>query len=140
VIRDVWLCKLNSAGTGVMKYRCGDCDWANRFSLVAGQHCVNGEQPVFSMDPYGYTFYVYPEVADCWRLSMHWDGLKLDFQDEEETPFTEMMAGAVALFVKAKFAREVEKNVTLSKDYMDEFKGMKPLLHANAKEKSQKKG
>lgn len=96
-------------------------DWSDRFSLVNGKVGVNSGHGCVSIDPHGYTFYVYPEVKDCWVVSANWDGLKLEFQDEEQTPFDEAMTLVVAEYVQAKLAREVNRDVALHNSYMKSY-------------------
>jgi hypothetical protein len=99
--------------------------------MIRGEEPVNDGNCRIAIDPLGYTFFVYPEVTEGWVLSLTWDGLKLDFQDGEETPFTEEAAGAVAEYVKAKIAREVDRDIGLHDSYMRSFQGRTRMAWVN---------
>lgn len=86
-------------------------DWKHRMALVHGVEVVNDRQARFCVDPHGYTFYVYPAVRDCWQVSINWTGIKMDFEEEEETPFDEPLVGCVAEYVKGMIARDVNKDM-----------------------------
>jgi hypothetical protein len=143
VIRDVWLAQIHTDATtgqqSCTRFPTRAWPWEDRFSLVNGKVPVNDGQGVFCIDPQGYTFYVYPEVFDCWMLSIHWDGLKLDFKDAEETPFDEATVGAVAEYVKAKISREVEHDTALHDSYMRTFGMAAQRIYTREREKSQMK-
>jgi hypothetical protein len=111
-------------------------EWSRRFELVHGSVCVNDKQCRYSMDPSGNrTFYIYPMPEnEAWFVSMFWDGTKLEFQDDDQVPFTEATARAVALFVKANAASDVEDDLQKKKDAADEFEKMKPKLYIDDKE------
>lgn len=141
-IRDVFYVKtIDPAPDGynadlpVIRFNCRTYPWAKRFNLVNRYEHVDG-RAIFCADPYGYTFYLYPAPCDGaeWRLSMNWDGLKLDFQDDEQTPFDEQMAGAIAYWVKMHVALEIEEDGEKHKHYKELWMGAKPLLAVHQKE------
>lgn len=117
----------------VERYPTQVIDWERRYELVHNQVAVNGGTGYICVDNQGYTFYAFPEIFDGWGVSIFWDGLKLDFKDDEETPFTEMMADAVHLFVRARISREVNHNLPEYESYMKEFQSRKPALFVDAK-------
>ena len=146
VIRNVFLYKTcTDARTGDAQAVRWDTDpwpWSDRFALVKGTVAVNNNRGRICIDPQGYTGYVYPEVFDCWLMSIHWDGLKLEFQDQDETPFDEATAGAVALFVKAHMKTEVQdrEGLPMFQELMKEFRLQFPILNVREREKMQGKG
>jgi hypothetical protein len=109
-------------------------DWRDRFSLVNGTANVNNGMAKVSIDPYGRTFYIYPEVFDMTLVSVWWDGIKVDFKTAEETPFDEQMAGCCALYVKAFFARSVQKDLNLYESYLNSYKTARRILFSAAEE------
>ena len=75
-------------------------DWGKRFNLINGDECINDGTFYLCLDPESATFLVYPALDANHRLSIFWDGLKLDFADADQTPFDEPMALAVAEYVQ----------------------------------------
>jgi hypothetical protein len=144
VIRSVFLAKTcNDQCTGTARCTRWDTDpwaWADRFALVQGKVAVNNNRGLFCPDPQGYTFYVYPEVFDCWLLSIHWDGLKVDFNPLDETPFDELMAGTVALYAKAQVAMEADHDHMAYDTFMRKFESQKKLCGLREREKTEAKG
>lgn len=151
LIRDMWICRVggreadaNPHSTTNPPVESRKCDrypvkpmeWADRHDIIEGRVAVNGGSGVSCIDPGSYTFYVYPEIFDCYVLSVFWDGLKLDFKDNEETPFNEMMADAVALFVQGRLARVVDHDLSMFGSYMAEFQKAKNTLYIDCRQKA----
>lgn len=135
-IRDIWLVKLHQDGRSCFRFQTMQWPWKDRFALVNGKVPINGGQSYFSIDPQGYEFMVFPQVFDCWLISLFYDGQKLDFQDGELTPFTEMMAGAVADYMKSEIKREVDTDLALKRDYMQSFQDKTSLLHLDMRDRN----
>lgn len=137
VIRDAYLCALITADADgntlpnpfAIRYPLTPADWEDRMGLVNGYGCVNDGTGYIAIDPQGYTFYVFPEVFDNWLVSMFWDGRKLDFKDDEETPFDEPMANAVALYTLATLAREIDNDGEKARDLKNEYNSAKTILN-----------
>lgn len=91
--------------------------WEKRMELVHGTACAN-TSAFISIDPQAYTFWVYPYVGDCRVVSLFWDGIKSDFQDDDDTPFDLQVAGAVAEYIKSKVAADIKNDPALSKLFM----------------------
>jgi hypothetical protein len=113
--------------------------WKDRFNLVNNHTSVNDGHGRIAIDPYAYTYFVYPEVKDCWVVSVNWDGLKLEFEDDEATPFDEPMALVVAEFIQAKIAREVNRDVALHNSYMQSFERGRRDLYRTAQDRGRVK-
>lgn len=114
-----------------------DFAWEHRFSLVNGGAALNDGKGAICFDPEAETFYVYPAVRDCQNVSVFWDGLKINFQPYEITPFDEQMTLVVSLWVKAMISREVDKDLPLSEDYMNSYKQQRRMLYITMKDRSQ---
>jgi len=85
--------------------------WQDRYMLFAGDYNVDAGHAVVAIDNGAYQFVVYPLVeADCY-VSVFWDGLKLSFKDDEETPFDEPVFMAVAEFVRAYLTRDIDHDL-----------------------------
>lgn len=117
------------------RYPLSAFDWANRMALVHGKVATNGGVAVISIDPQANTFYVYPGIKDCQAVSVFWEGLKVEFQDDDQTPFDEQMTMVVADYVKARISREVDKDLPLHESYYDSYTKGRTLLYLNAKER-----
>lgn len=110
--------------------------WEKRFDLINGQVAVNDAKCRYAIDSAGYTFYVYPfPKEECWIVSMFWDGQKLDFQDDEQVPFSEAAALAVSYFVKANTSLEVEDGIPAADKYQERYEKQKTKLFLDDKAK-----
>lgn len=106
MIRDVWFW----IETSKTRYPVVDFPYDRRFELVNGLETLPDNQARIAKDPLNYTFYIYPAVADGAAISIFWDGIKTDFEDDEQTPFDRQMAGAVADYLKGRIMRDIEKD------------------------------
>lgn len=141
ILRDLWLCEiqLDSNGKQTGKFRRYGLDpypWDKRMELIKGNVTVNESRGKYTVDPNGYEFYVYPGIYDKFVLSMFWDGLKLEFGNDDETPFDEPMAGVVAKKVKAEMMREVEQNPALHQSYAQTWKELRGTLYVMKREQA----
>ena len=109
--------------------------YPNRYSLTTSGNVALNNRPKYTMDPDGYTFYVYPEVTGSHFVSMFWTGVKINFADGEFTPFDEGMVMAVAEFVKGKIAREINHDIEGHNSYMTTYGAMRSRLYIDANEK-----
>lgn len=116
-----------------------DYPWSERFALVHGLQSLGAQNALVAIDPQAYTFYLYPQVTDGWVVSLFWDGLKLNFKPDEETSFDEGMVMAVAEYVKAKLAREVDHDLTLHDSYMGSYRMKRTELYITAKDRGRLK-
>lgn len=107
----------------------------NRYSLTNEGKIELNNRPKYTVDPEGYTFYVYPEITGCSLLSMFWNGVKVNFADGEWTPFDEPMAMAVAEYVKAKIAREINHDLDSHNSYMASYANSRSRLYIDANER-----
>lgn len=131
-VKDAWLCD-TSAG---VRYPMKDCSWMSRVSLVTGNVPLNDRNGRICIDSYGYTFYAYPAIEEPFALSLFWDGLKLDFKDDESVPFDEPSALAAAEFVKGKLAREVDRDINMHNSYMQSYFLKRGDLYITAKRRT----
>jgi len=123
-LRDCFMSKVFTDGSSE-RHPVNQYPWDDRFALVHGTAAVNDSAGLICIDPNSYTFYAYPYMVTGWILSVFWDGQKLDFQDAEETPFTENETFCVSLYVKAMIAREVNRDMDAFAAYMG--KGGDPI-------------
>lgn len=112
-----------------------DYAWADRMNLVNGKAAVNGGRGYICFDSQGDTFYTFPGIKDCQNISVFWDGLKIQFQPNELTPFTEQMTLVVADYVKRRIVREVDKDIPLSESFEESYMEGRTLLYLEARER-----
>lgn len=114
-VQDVWLFDTSRNRRRAVV----DFPWARRFELVNGRVPLNDGKGRIAIDPEGYTFYLYPVVEDGWLVSLWWNGVKLDWKDEEQTPFARETdaADCIADYVKGVFAREIERDLQMWASY-----------------------
>jgi len=51
--------------------------------------------------------------SEVQSLELNWDGVKLDFADNDRTPFDEPMTLCVADYVKGQIAKHVERDTMM---------------------------
>jgi hypothetical protein len=82
---------------------CAQIAWPDRRGMVGVQSCA----PQIAIDPKGDAFFVTPQlVGEEISLRLEWDGVKLDFDDDDDTTFDEGAAEAVGHYVNSKLAIE----------------------------------
>lgn len=106
---------------------------AQTISLMNGSRELAG---LLAISPKHDQFYCFPQVINQWVLSLFWDGHKLDYRDQELVPFQEEAAYAVSLWVQAKFAEYVERDLNLSADRMRQYASKRSNLYTRTKDKS----
>ncbi len=81
--------------------------WDNRYDLIAGSPRMPSRESQFfiAIDPGAKTFTLFPTLLADTKLSLFWDGIKLEFADADETPFDEGMAKCVSDFVLSELLR-----------------------------------
>jgi len=79
--------------------------WKDRSALISGRQSINGNSFYLCIDPYGKTFFVYPEVDDNHQVTVNWDGIRNTFASTDCVPFDEECAGVVAEYVNAWMAK-----------------------------------
>ena len=126
----------NEDGAIVSRFHSVSYPWEKRFDLINGLVPSNDGVCRYSIDPGGYTCYVYPTPDDQdLMVSLFWDGQKFDFKDDEQVPFSEPAALAVSYFVKANTSIEVEDGIQNSVRFQEMFERQKTKLYIDDKAK-----
>lgn len=117
-------------------------DYSARHDLICGNPRITNCQFAIAIDDrQGRNFYVFPKVEVGREMSLFWDGVKTDYQDSETVPFDEQVEMAVAMFVKAALAREVDKDLAMSMSYIGNpqtpgsYMNLRTSLFRNAQER-----
>jgi hypothetical protein len=112
-----------------------DFAWSKRMDLVNGCAPVNDHRGFICFDPQGETFYTYPGIKDCQNVSVFWDGMKIQFQPDEMTPFSEQMTLVVADAVESRLRQTVDKDIPLSQECQNRYINGRSLLAIEAKDR-----
>lgn len=137
---DAYLVAYDKNPDGTFKNSCRrfplvDFAWENRMALVNSKVALNAGKGMICFDRQAETFYVYPSVKDGQNISLFWEGLKINFQDNESTPFDEQMTLVVADYCKSRLSREVDKDLPLKADYKESYVEGRRLLYLNLKDR-----
>lgn len=97
-------------------------DWQNRYDLICGRAGITNGFYI-TIAPNNREFMIYPKLDDESMALIFWDGIKADFEDNDPVLFTEEVAEAVASYVKAFIAREVDKDLQLYRSYWADYAG-----------------
>lgn len=106
--------------------------WDNRYDLICGASGYNA----IAVDPQGETFILYPALTAGYSLSLIWDGTKLDFADADLVPFDEVCVQAVADFVGARIARQVDQDFQMYESLMASFLRKSGHIYVDENDKS----
>lgn len=90
------------------EHPCEQRDWLERHKLIEGDlNCA-----YICLSPNALEFVMTPQLGgdENVRLVLIWDGIKQSFEDDDEVPFDEHCAQAVAYYVKAEVARQIDKD------------------------------
>lgn len=86
--------------------------WENRQGMIDGRWDARSYQ--YAISPFSLQFLVHPLVNDETYLLVVWDGLKMDFEDDDVVPWPEQAAEAVGCFVKSKILRTIDRRIDLA--------------------------
>lgn len=112
-------------------------DWQNRYDLKCGSPRMGTGRFYMALSPQGAQFTVFPMVLDDNYLSIHWDGTKLDFEDDDTVPFDEQMAEAVAAYLLMKmYIRPTSANGKIAAAHLEIYRSKRLQLYRTAKEKT----
>lgn len=119
------------------RFQLADFPWANRMQLVNSRIALNENEGKICFDPQATSFYVYPCVRDTQNVSVFWEGLKINFQDNELTPFDEQMTLVVADYCKMLISRTIDKDLALAESYETSYKAGRSLLFLQLKDRGE---
>jgi len=95
------------------------CKWEDRHDLACGRVCP--DRALYAIGPDNRNFYIYPKVEeDVKHLVIHWNGTKLDFNDNEEINFPEQTQMAVYYWVKGHILSDIDSDVAAGLRYYNE--------------------
>lgn len=143
---------LTSAGSGTLtlayqkeRLPCWEWDWDDRFSLIHGEQCLNDDKPRICIEPYGSTFYVFPEVKALdpdgfsYTLELNWDGISVEWEDDDDVPFLDRDALVVAEFVKSRMERQVKRDLGMATSFDNTYRSGRQISYLDAKNRSRTK-
>lgn len=89
---------------------------------------------VYTIGPMGRNFLIYPKLTASTRLLLIWDGYKYEWEDGDEINFPAESSEAVAAYVQAKIARNVDKNLALSREFEADYARLRLALYRDFQE------
>lgn len=111
------------------RYQLGDVKWADRQQMINGVVCMEPFTGLISFNPNEGQFLVYPQLSvgvdannRTWQIEINWDGVKLEWDDNDPTPFDDAAIEAVAAHVQAWFHQYVDQDLQQAAFSKDEFK------------------
>lgn len=124
---------------GLKRYPLNLIRWTNRHELIEAAISMSGSSGFITFDPNSDTFISFPQVPvgpddndRTWSVEINWDGIKLEWDDNDTTPFDDEAVDGVAEYVNAWFLRLVDS------DFQGADAAMK--AHKNIKATSYLKG
>lgn len=119
----------------IQRNRLDFVSWVNRYSMVTGS--LGDRAYRYSISPSADQVMVYPSIKDAGELAllMTWDGFKTDYADSDLITMPYEAAEAVALFVKTRIVREVDKNLQLAQSYERDYLNRRLGLYRDAQER-----
>jgi hypothetical protein len=117
--------------------------FSNKDDLRAGVVNLYGTRPHFryAIDPRdaGRTMWVYPYLTKGYAVKVLWDAIvgrtTHEYEDTDEVPFDEPVAALVYEYVKKQLAKEVDRDLPLSREHEREFKRQLSLLYAEVQDR-----
>lgn len=106
----------NCCRTPVMNY-----PWGNRHDLWCG-HPNLTTSPCIAIDPYAKEFTLFPALDADNELEVNWDGLKIDFDDDDEVTFDEPAALPVSSYALAHIYRKVRNDMEKYGSFMLDYR------------------
>ncbi len=123
----------------INRYAAATYPWKNRYDLIEGSVCYNAGQAMVSFDPNSLYFYVGPIVLDedtdgkNHYFELNWDGVRIDWDDEDATTMDEQATSCVAEFVQSQFYRHIDRDLPAAQVCMTEFRSQMAGLFVDAK-------
>lgn len=138
ILKEFWIYN----GVTRARYPAHPFPFERRYELINGQVSIDDQHARIATDDHGETFWVFPKIEGDLMLAVLWDGMgesggiKLEFKEDELVPFEEDAAQAVADYVKANLAREVDKNLQDRESYQNSYLTKRKELHLRHKNKA----
>lgn len=145
-VDDELMVDLTSTGTGTIyldydmrRHPVDDVGWDRRYVLTNAQDCLLANSAQMTINPTEASFIIYPRLLDeddegyTHLLEINWDGLRTEWENDDETPFNSKCAEAVANYVKSKIKREGDHDESAKRSYWESYVTDRANLHLNAK-------
>jgi hypothetical protein len=113
-----------------VRYKLDPAPWSKRQAMICGA----ARDYLYSISPHAKQFVVTPALNENTILKVVWDGYKYAWGDNDEINFPPEAAEAVAAYVMAKVARNIDKNLTLSQSYDQEYARLRLALFRDFRE------
>ncbi len=123
------ICTPGTSDSNCVRNRLEFCAWEDRQARMICNSWGRRDY-LYSISPFSKQFLVHPLLNSDTVLIVVWDGLKMNFSDNDIVPWPEWAAEAVAAYVKWKILLEVDKRIDLAREWYDKARqtGIYPNL------------
>jgi hypothetical protein len=108
--------------------------WENNLRMRGGELAAYVGR--IAIDRVNRKYCVVPAINANSRLVLEWNGVKRDFGNDDETPFDDDVAEAVADFVLSRVSRQIDRDLNLANSYAGSYVLKKRKLVSEALERS----
>jgi len=108
--------------------------WENNLRMRGGELAAYVGR--IAIDRVSRKYCVVPAINANSRLVLEWNGAKRDFGNDDETPFDDDVAEAVADFVLSRVSRQIDRDLNLANSYAGSYVLKKRKLVSEALERS----
>ena len=107
--------------------------WANRHDLLCGMATDNH---AMSIHPNGINFIVFPQVTSTDKVEIFYQSIKRAVTDADVIPFgDEEVVQAVAEGVKARLAREIDRDLAMHKSYFLDYQKLRQRIYLDTRDR-----
>lgn len=108
-------CEPGVSDSNIVRNRLDFVPWENRRErMIDNEHGVRDY--LYAISPMNRQFLVHPLLNEDTALFLVWDGLKMDFADNDIVPVPEWAAAAIAAYVKWRILLEIDKRLDLARE------------------------
>lgn len=107
-------------------------DWKDRMSMVTGE---TRDRDIWTINPNSNRFYICPMLETGETLHLFWNGLKINFDEDDVLPWGEEAAVTVSHFINAELARQSKDKAGNYQSFRTDWQLGLALLSANEVER-----
>lgn len=131
-VRSVWLHREENDCDHPKSIRLRQVEWVERSKMISGEI---RNRNIWTIDPRGNRFYIAPLLQEDESLLIIWDGLKIDFDENDTLPWGEEAAEIVSHFVNAHLERMARDKINNYDSFMRDWQQGVALLSVRENER-----